>query len=77
MRNYCFTSVSVSGSGADSVFLVMGFVFPFRRVVFLFRVLGFRFACMLLLRVLDFYFRVSSVCFVLRASRELSVFDIL
>ena len=43
MRNYCFTSVSVSESGADSVFLVMGFVFPFRRVVFLFRVLGFRF----------------------------------
>ena len=42
-RNYCFTSVSVSGSGADSVFLVMGFVFPFRRVVFQFRVLGFRF----------------------------------
>ena len=37
----------------------------------------FDFACMLLLRVLDFYFRVSSVCFVLRASRELSVFDIL
>ena len=32
---------------------------------------------MLLLRVLDFYFRVLSVCFVLRASRELSVFDIL
>ena len=37
----------------------------------------FDFACMLLLRVLDFYFRVSSVRFVLRASRELSVFDIL
>ena len=36
----------------------------------------FDFACMLLLRVLDFYFRVLSVCFVLRASRELSVFDI-
>ena len=31
---------------------------------------------MLLLRVLDFYFRVLSVCFVLRASRELSVFDV-
>ena len=50
------------------VFLVMGFVFPFRRFVFLFRVLGFRFC--LLFRVLDFYFRVLNVCFVLRASRE-------
>ena len=37
----------------------------------------FDFACMLLLRVLDFYFRVSGVCFVLRASRKLSVFAIL
>ena len=37
----------------------------------------FDFACMLFLRVLDFYFRVLSVCLVLRASRELSVFDIL
>ena len=37
----------------------------------------FDFACMLFLRVLDFYFRVLSVCLVLRASRELSVFDVL
>ena len=50
------------------VFLVMGFVFPFRRFVFLFRVLGFRFC--FLFRVLDFYFWVLNVCFVLRASRE-------
>ena len=30
----------------------------------------FDFVCMLLFRVLDFYFQVLSVCFVLRASRE-------
>ena len=79
MRNYCFTSVSVSGSGADSVLCSWLWVlfFLLEELSFCFGFWVFDFACMLLLRVLDFYFRVLSVCFVLRASRELSVFDIL
>ena len=46
MRNYYFTSVwnSVSGSGADSVLCSLFGVLYFRlEIIFLFRVLGFRF----------------------------------
>ena len=66
--SFCFCFCFWVRSRFCFMFLVMGFVFPFRRFVFLFRVLGFRFC--LLFRVLDFHFRVLNVCFVLRASRE-------
>ena len=52
------------------VFLVWGFVFPFRDLSFCFGFWVFDFACMLFFRVLHVYFRVLSVCFVLRASRK-------
>ena len=52
------------------VFLVRGFVFRFRDLSFCFGFWVFDFACMLFFRVLHFYFRVLSVCFVLRASRK-------
>ena len=52
------------------VFLVWGFVFPFRDLSFFFGFWVFDFACMLFLRVLHAFFRVLSVCFVLRASRK-------
>ena len=82
MRNYYFSSVCVpvSGSGADSVLCswFWGFVFPFRDLSFCFaiRVLGFRF-CLYASQVLDFYFQLLSVCFVLRDQGKLSVFHIL
>ena len=52
------------------VFLVWGFVFPFRDYL---SVSGFGFSILLVcffFRVLHVYFRVLSVCFVLRASRK-------
>ena len=52
------------------VFLVWGFAFPFRDLSFCFGFWVFDFACMLFFRVLHVYFRVLSVCFVLRASRK-------
>ena len=74
MRNYYFTSVwvSVSGSGADSVLCSLFGVLYFRlEIIFLFRVLGFRLCFYaFFFRVLHVYFRVLSVCFVLRASRK-------
>ena len=75
MRNYYFTSVwvSVSRSGADSVLCSLFGVLYFRlEIIFLFRVLGFRFClyAFFFSRVLHVYFRVLSVCFVLRALRK-------
>ena len=52
------------------VFLVWGFVFPFRDLSFCFGFWVFDFACMLFFRVLHVYFQVLSVCFVLRASTK-------
>ena len=52
------------------VFVVWGFAFPFRDLSFCFGFWVFDFACMLFFRVLHVYFRVLSVCFVLRASRK-------
>ena len=53
------------------VFLVWGFVFPFRDLSFCFGFWVFDFACMLFFwGVLQVYFRVLSVCFVLPASRK-------
>ena len=74
MRNYYFTSVwvSVSGSGADSVLCSLFGVLYFRLEIYL-SVSGFGFSILLVcffFRVLHVYFRVLSVCFVLRASRK-------
>ena len=52
------------------MFLVWGFVFPFRDLSFCFGFWVFDFACMLFFRVLHVYFQVLSVCFVLRASTK-------
>ena len=49
------------------VFLVWGFVFPFRDLSFCFGFWVCDFPCMLFFRHLHMYFRVLSVCFVLRA----------
>ena len=52
------------------VFLVWGFVFPFRDLSICFGFWVFDFACMLFFRVLHVYFQVLSVCFVLLTSRK-------
>ena len=56
----------------DSIlyFVILVLVLPFWNLSFCFRFWGFGFACMLFFRVLDVYFPVLNVCFVLRASRK-------
>ena len=62
----------------DSIlyFVILVLVLPFWNLSFCFGFWGFGFACMLFFRVLDVYFPVLNVCFVLRASRKTFSFNI-